>query len=194
MLITALVALFVETTVIAAPCAISGESIDADPKGLRVHDAPALSGAEVGRLYPGMDPEVFYHEEKASLAEGLVGAMFTVDGVDGDWLHISEIDPVTDGLDPSGGVEPVSNFQGAGWVHASQVRLSPRRWEEAYREPSDVGPRVEGKWYAGKIIGCRGDWAQVHSPEGSVAWMRSEPNTERVAKIRRASSRPGTSN
>jgi hypothetical protein len=167
-----------------APCAITGESIDADPAGLRVHAEPRAGSRIVGKLYPGMDPHVFFHEEKPTLAEGLVGANFTVEAVDGDWLRIADVDPVTDGIAPVGSLELVPNVQGSGWVHASMVRLIPTIAEDLRTAPD--GPRADAALFAGldaRIVGCRGAWAQLRLDGGGAGWLPSRSNQARAAKI-----------
>ena len=167
------------------PCQITGESTDADPEGLRVHAEPDLASRELGRLYPGIDPESYFHDDTSPEEQGLVGAQFTIDRVAGDWLHIGDIDPVTDGVpaDP-----PRLNFQGSGWVHASRVRLIFTS-VAAHERPDADSPTVPGARFsngedARLLVGCRGRWAKLRSPAIAaqqdrpqvVAWLLSESN------------------
>ena len=187
---TVVLAILLAASSVSVPlprCAITGESTDADVEGLRVRAVPAMQGAVVGRLYPGMDPEVFYHDERPSPAEGLVGAMFTVDAVDGDWLHIADIDPVTDGLGPDGSLQPVANYQGAGWVHASKVRLIPGNSTILREQPREASKPMTGGWPAdARIIACSGSWAAIRLDGNKVGWVPSRSNRARVSKIRAA--------
>lgn len=171
-----------------APCAVTGISSDADRAGLRVHADPGIESRVVGVLLPAMDPEVFYHDDKATLADGLVGAQFTVTRVSGDWLRIADIDPVTDGIGPGGSLEPTPNFQGQGWVHASMVQLLSDGPPDARARPERHSPLVSGAGgiaTTAKITGCRGNWAEVND-QGIKGWVPSVSNEARVAKIRAA--------
>jgi len=171
-----------------APCAVTGISGDADPAGLRVHADPAIESRVVGVLLPAMDPEVFYHDDKATLADGLVGAQFTVTRVWRDWLRIADIDPVTDGIGPGGSLQPTQNFQGEGWVHASMVQLLSDGPPDARARPERKSRLVSGAGgiaITSKITGCRGNWAEVND-EGIKGWVPSLSNKARVVKIRAA--------
>ena len=173
----------------AAPCAITGESLDADVSGLRVRKGPSVASPVLGRLYPGMDPHVLFHDDNPTLAEGLVGAQFTIDRVAGDWLHITDIDPFTDGLGPNGELEPKANFGGSGWVHASKVRLLPLGAGVVRQEPhpraAPVPPAILSDTYHARIVGCRGSWARIRSHKGEGAgWLESQSNKARAALLR----------
>ncbi len=170
------------------PCAITGISTDADVKGLRIRAAPDRRSRVVGVLLPAMDPHVFYHDDKAGLAEGLVGAQFTVTKVSGDWLRIADIDPVTDGIGPDGSLEPVPNYGGEGWVHASKVELLSKGPADAFARPDPASARVSGTGGIGRnarIIACRGDWARVRDA-GVSGWVKSQSNKARAAQLRAA--------
>jgi hypothetical protein len=167
-----------------AHCSITAESIDADPDGLRVHQAPNVKSAVVGRLYPSMDPETFYHDEKASLADGLVGAMFTVEAVAGEWLRVADVDPISDGVSPDG--KDLPNYQGTGWVHASKARLIPTNSVKLHEQPRESSKRIEGGWDVNsRIVGCRGSWAEIQLAKGATGWLPSESNKARTELIRR---------
>ena len=186
-LLAALAALSLEAAAPAPGCAITGESTDADRAGLRVRAGPSLRSRIVGKLYPGMDPHAFFHDEKATLADSLVGAMFTVTAVKGDWLHIRDIDPVTDGLDPNGGLEIIRNYQGAGWVHSSKVRLIDFGGGGFRAAPGGAAVRPgTGSTLDARIVGCRGNWARLRLGDGSTGWLPSRSNKARVATIRAA--------
>jgi hypothetical protein len=159
------------------PCQITGESTDADPEGLRVHAEPDLASRELGRLYPGIDPESYFHDDASPEEQGLVGAQFTIDRVAGVWLHIGDVDPVTDGVpaDP-----PRLNFQGSGWVHASRVRLIFTS-VAAHQRPDADSPTVPGARFsngedARLLVGCRGRWAKLRS--GRMAGEAGRPPVE----------------
>lgn len=190
----------------AAPCAITGESTDVDPQGLRVREGPVPQSRILGRLHPGMDPEVRYHHESPSLGgEGLVGARFTIDRVFGDWLRITEIDPITDGVHPRNDLELTPpNFQGSGWVHASRVRVIPAQ-DGLVRERPDTSARaIDSPEFFNpsdarlRIVACRERWAGLEyrparagdraSPRHRVlrGWVLSEPNTSHAATMRAA--------
>lgn len=171
----------------AGPCEITGESTDADPRGLRIHAGPDLASRELGRLYPGIDPESFFHDEDPAEGQGLVGARFTIGRVAGDWLHITDIDPVTDGVVTG---EPNLNFQGSGWVHKSKVRLIFTT-VAAHQRPDADSPLVPGARFsngeeARYLLDCRGRWAKLeYAPVGGrrggariEAWLLSESNRE----------------
>lgn len=179
-------------------CALTGESTDADPGGLAVHAGPRPDSRVLGRLYPGMDPETFFHDEDPSLAEGLVGAQFTVDRIEGDWLHIADIDPATDAIDPQGNARPKPNFQGSGWVPASKVRLLFVT-VAAHEAPDARSPLVEeARFFNGYearfLRECRGPWARLEDRrEGDsggppvTGWLLSESNRQRAEALRNAS-------
>lgn len=176
----------------ARGCAITGESTDADPVGLRVRAGPGFGSRIVGRLFPGMDPHAFFHDGKATLADSLVGAMFTVDAVSGDWLRVRDIDPVTDGLDPNGGLEIIRNYQGAGWVHSSKVRLIDFGGGGFRAAPGGAAVRPgTGSTLDARIVGCRGTWARLRLDDGSTGWLQSKSNADRVVRIRAAAAADG---
>ena len=185
------------------PCLISGDSRDADPNGLQVRDAPGFEGAVLGRLYPAVDPEVAFHPEKnLPLEAGLIGAQFTIDRVSGDWLHITDIDPITEGVPEGGDDRP--NYQGAGWVHASKVRLLPAENAVVREQASPRSRELAG--FAGsnlysdriRVIDCRGSWANVeYAPDGGVTdrrgysrpatgWLLSVSNRRHAEALRQA--------
>ncbi len=169
-------------------CAITFVANDPDPKGLRVRAAPHPRSRVLGILWPAMDPHSFYHDDKAGLAEALVGAQFTVTKVSGHWLRIADIDPVTDGIGPDGSLEPVPNYAGVGWVHASKADLLPKGVGDAYARPDPTSPRVSdagGVGLKARIIGCEGNWARVRDA-GVTGWVRSQSNQARVRQIREA--------
>jgi hypothetical protein len=183
----------------AERCALTGESTDDDLSGLRVHSEPRLSSPVVGRLYPGADPESFYHDEGPKEEFGLVGAQFTIDRVNGDWLHITDIDPVSDGIDPQGRAEPTLNFTGTGWVHTSKVRLFLTSVVAHQRPDADSPVVTEARFSNGEdarhILECRGSWARLEyvppREESSrsprvTGWMPSQSNRTH-ADIMRAS-------
>ena len=180
------------------PCAITGESTDGDLAGLRVHSEPRLDSPEIGRLYPGADPESFFHDDGEGEL-GLVGAQFTIDRVDGQWLHITDIDPISDGIDPQGRTESTLNFTGTGWVHSSKVRLIFTN-VAAHEAPDGNAPIVaEARFSNGEearlLLGCRGRWAHLeYEPrEGEAnpgrrvtAWVLSESNRAHAEIMRQA--------
>jgi hypothetical protein len=179
----------------AGACELTGESTDTDPRGLRVHAEPNMDSRELGRLYPGIDPETFFHDDDATQAEGLVGAQFTVDRVADDWLHIDQIDPVTDGVDAGG--EPTLNFRGSGWVHASRVRLLFTT-VAAHQRPDADSPivadaRFSNGYDARYLLDCRGRWAKLeYAPLAGPrrprieAWLLSQSNREHAEVMRRS--------
>ena len=171
----------------AQPCAITGISSDVDPAGLRVRERPDIRSRVVGLLHPGMDPHVFFHEDKPSLAEGLVGAQFTVTEVSGDWLRIADVDPITDGLAPDGSLEARPNFQGEGWVHASRVQLLAKGLAVPHALPEEGSAAVDPREVrpSARIVGCEKQWAKV-TDEETTGWVRSESNREHAAKLRDA--------
>jgi hypothetical protein len=193
-----------QTAAASGPCAITGESADIDPTGLRVRERPDLRSLTIGRLLPGMDPEVFYHDANPTLSEDAIGARFTIERVMGDWLRISEIDPLTDGIAPSGDLETnTPNFQGAGWVHASLVRLVPADNAVARERPDGAARAHSGTEFLNssdsrlRIVGCRGRWAELEfrparmSGRALRGWLLSEPNTAHAATMRAALQRMG---
>ena len=171
----------------SVPCAVTGISRDLDEAGLRVHAAPDVGSRVLGLLHPGMDPEVYYHDDQPTLAEGLVGAQFTIEAVRGEWLRIADVDPVTDGISPDGSLEGPKNFQGVGWVHASLVDLL-----QDGESTARVGPDAKSSvaipivnLREATVVACHGAWAKVRSRDGE-GWLPSHPNKARAAMIRTA--------
>ncbi len=193
----------------AEPCDIKGWSIDQDPNGLNVRAEPGFKAEILGKLLPAGDAESGHDHggddsKRAGPEQIYYGPEFTIIGIEGDWLKIDKIEPITEGINPKTGDEWIrKNFQGTGWVHWSKVqpRLggvpSDDPAEHAYAEPSFESKKtlniantnlfgMDHIWTdVPRILECSGKWGKIeftqygeNNPKTRI-WTRYPKNKQK---------------
>jgi hypothetical protein len=155
------------------PCRILGSSIDQDPNGLNVRAEPNAKAEVLGKLYSVADFEDEHGEESSEVQE-LFGPQFTVTAVQGDWLKITDAEPISEGP----GLEK-KNFTGTGWVHFSLVKVAPPQVDiysnlnNGFQGPDEKSPITDPDGTTNfanagqdtpdqpRLLNCTGEWAQV---------------------------------
>lgn len=171
-------------------CAISALSIEDDPAGLNVHAEPSPDSKVIGKLYSLVEAPP---NEAPLPSNQMTGPGFTIIAVQGDWVRIADIAPVTGGFDKrTRKYSEARNFQGLGWVRQGRIMVSSDYWDKAYDRPYFEG----GKWqavdedagvnlypWAGlprsevRILACEKDWVKLRYPR--IATRISSPDNVR---------------
>ncbi len=157
-----------------AGCAISALSIEDDPAGLNVHAEPSPDSKVIGKLFSLVEAPP---DEVPLPSDPMTGPAFTIIAVQGDWVRIADIAPVTGGFDKqTRKYGEVRNFQGLGWVRQDRIMVSSDYWDKAFDRPyyqwapwtvidEDAGvnlypwagqPRSEDR-----ILACEKDWVKL---------------------------------
>lgn len=160
-----------------AGCAITAMSIESDPSGLNVHAGPSAQSKVLGKLVSLVEAP---RDEQPLPSDPMAGPNFTIVAVNGDWVRIADIAPVTEGFDKTTRkFREERNHQGLGWVHQDKVMVSTGYWDKAYDRPyhqagpwrsvdDDAGvnlyPWADHGWGKARILACDKDWVKLRYP------------------------------
>ncbi len=158
-------------------CAISALSVAGDPAGLPVHAAPSRDSKVIGTLHSLVEAPP---NEEPLPSDPMTGPGFTIIAVNGDWVRITDIAPMTGGFDKlTRQYREVRNFQGLGWVDQASVMVSSDYWDKAFDQPyfrggqwqvvdADAGvnlyPWAELTGATARILACEKDWVKLRYP------------------------------
>ncbi len=152
----------------ATKCAVAAYVIDRDPKGLNIRSGPGTKFPILAKL-PTETKEGDY--EMVEL---------WVTGISEGWAHFEKA--------ASNNTE-LNLYSGKGWVFAQMLgvdaadRSNGGRPVKVYREPMTSSPQAGevAQQTTLKLIGCRGEWAQVEY-RGLKGWLPPESRERFVIK------------
>jgi hypothetical protein len=181
-------------------CAIAALSVEQDLKGLNVRSAPSKDSPVVGILASLIETDPHSPDDPPLPGDMAFGPSFTITAIHGQWLKIADINPTTEGYDPTLRKRTTKrNYQGSGWVHRSRVAVDPGFHDNAYDKPylepgnwtsvdDDAGELLTltgGKQgYTADLLSCDRDWLQMRyqkkAPDGRAravtGWLHMTPN------------------
>lgn len=165
-------------------------SVEDESAGLAVHAEPSGDSKVIGRLYSMVEAPP---DEEPLPSDPMTGPGFTIIAINGDWVRIADIAPVTGGFDKrTRKYGEVRNFQGLGWIHQDSVMVSSDYWDKVYDRPyyqgapwtvidEDAGvnlyPWAVQPRTAVRILACEKNWAKLRYPR--IATRVSGPENVR---------------
>lgn len=165
------------------PCAMSGWSLDTDPRGLNVRAGPGASAKILGAVPPPLN---FTEKDRSEFGVGVLRAEFRIVGYRAGWFLVEGISAPGAPYGAKYPAKAAQAFKGRGWVSSGMVGAAQGNMGamqgRLYRAPHadalfDIATDANDKPYgAGSEVAhlraCSGGWGFVETRGGSRGWTR----------------------